>query len=66
VTTWNSTNSDDEPWYIFPENRNKPKLLGDGICPLCNRPLDDHNGWLLRHGPFCPAEKVKDAPHKEG
>ena len=30
-----------------------------GVCPKCKRYLDDHNGWLLKHGPYCPPKKER-------
>jgi len=31
-----------------------------GLCPRCGLYLDDHNGWLMKAGPQCPAPKPKE------
>lgn len=30
-----------------------------GVCPLCNRPMDDHYWFANPKGPVCPTEKSK-------
>ena len=42
------------------------KSLPTGICPKCGKLLDDHDGWLLKLGPYCRKAKKDAIRNKAG